>query len=1766
MQIGNNIKGMQTDINNLQKSEDIYSFALNATVEHFSEEQSFPFLGNTPSNIQCLQFVDSVNGYVYIPELDIVVMAFLNTTTNTQTFLKLTKSFTNLGDKKIVSKDSSNCLIITTEESNPSICEASTLFQTNCLNWSIRKPLQLEYKITDCTLNIYFVNGLDEDRFVYFNLDDFSLADDFKINISSDDCAPNYINQLDCEKTKWYPNITLPCIKGSVISGGSKSPGKYRYLIAYSTNKGIPLTSYSSLNQGTNIFSLKKDSTDKGIKLKISNVEQKSRYRYFHVVGVEVIKGITSYKDKGVYPVSQSEIFDTDNSGNLVSLKELISLYPFYKSSENITISNDIFFKSNLFEYDKFNLQPVINTVEVEWITTVLKEGDYKDPEKAEQYVSFLRDEVYALGIEPILSNLEKAPTFPLIGREAIPSELVLIGDNDVILDNTCSDDSVPTWKARNTAIRTYKNSLPLSQIYSNCSSEPVIYEKGTFGYHESVEKYPNVPSVWGELCGQPIRHFRFPDHTQTVHHSNDGFDSSVFIFPLGVQVKSNMSQVFDSAVTLGLISQEQRNRIVGWKLVRSNRLGNKSVIAKGLLFDMWKYNKIEEDKNFSKTCTTEVTEYFYPNYPFNDLNPDPFLASTSYHYKQDKPYLIEPPLQTFTNKGRYTFHSPDTHFTEPDLGNILKLEAIHKGESRGFFNIAKGQAEYKILSWKHFNIALSLGKWIANTQRSAEQDIVQQQSENLGSGIGSAIGTAVGLPSAGAALGGILGSLIGGAFYKNSIIFKFTDSVFKSTITFSETEKFINLFKNIIKYKQYHYQYQAVGKYNSITPYTNYGNKQRLLEDAEYLNEGKYTVKNTFINNFNRESSVYLRVNNNLPTLSPSLDTSRVLISDSTQPSSTPFEEVIINKCSKFYIRRTAYQGIRLGIWGKLCTKQLLTPNELAIYLDQTNVQNIAGTTYYVDTINGNFNGISHEGGFERVAGLIEIVSPTQHFIVEELIWAFNTRGGSTIDPPNIEETTKCYQYLMVRPTRGFLNPNEEDNKIYGEEFVQFGEKTACPDSQEIISYIEEKGCNCNKKVSRPIGSYYGSIKQQILNQYGNIFDINWVSTSSCLNEANKPIFGGDTYLNRFALKRKHSFFNMNTFEIPNDFEINYSLLANVAYPIYYFDTNPIVKEKILPTINGINLPINYPSSVLMSRLFPVWGNTLFNTDNYLQKPKYKLDCSLQDITNKVEFSSVEGLIYLYNYGICSFVVESDINLDLRDAGKGPEQDFYPNVSDLSYWLQEETVKPKEDNHYIYDKGYSSQPIEELHYLNDVNFKGVEDCETDRTNRVIYTSQGLTIDDDDSVDNYLVNKALDYHDFSKKDGKITSIEGLEGDKVLVRQEDASAVYGAYIEINTDQSTALISAGNIFKNKPIQFSRPTLGYFGSQHRAILHTPFGHVTVDAKRGNVFLLANNASNLEEISNKGMKGWFKENLPFKIQKYFNEINIDNSLNGIGISLCYDKRFNTFYLTKLDYEPTDPRVRYNNFTEEFYLNNTSTVVSLDDKEYFCNKSWTISYNFYTQQWQSFHSFTPRFYIDYIDHFASGIKTGLWNHNVTNKDYQRYYGTLYPFVVETITKGDLQNHIVKNVSFLTDTLEYFNDTDFVYNKEKTFNKAIVFNDKQNSGLLSLENVRNNLFLQTKYPIIENNLRRILLSSKENFYSFNQFKDIVSVDNIPLWITVCNSPIKELNNLALNYSKSTGIDYLRDLQTKIRLIQDKEYIYKIIFKGTLLNDGTSRRL
>ena len=282
---------------------------------------------------------------------------------------------------------------------------------------------------------------------------------------------------------------------------------------------------------------------------------------------------------------------------------------PVYDKAVDVTAVQDILVWSGLTTEERISWQKIANQITVQWETYKVtpKTNQYKNPIVAAEQKGYFRDEVYAFEIVPIYTNGYQADGFHIPGRAAKPSDLELIHNPDVVQSTDICDPnlgSLPRWKVYNTA--TFLGYNPTGD--DECYDGP--YQYGDMGYWESIETYPCNVAVWGDLQGQPIRHHKMPDNALINHFNSDGN-----VFPLGIRI--NLDHFNALILQSPDLTDAQKAKISGFKIVRGNRANNKSVVAKGILYNVGKYTK---DNN----------TYFYPNYPFNDLRSDPFIGASS--------------------------------------------------------------------------------------------------------------------------------------------------------------------------------------------------------------------------------------------------------------------------------------------------------------------------------------------------------------------------------------------------------------------------------------------------------------------------------------------------------------------------------------------------------------------------------------------------------------------------------------------------------------------------------------------------------------------------------------------------------------------------------------------------------------------------------------------------------------------------------------------------------------------------------------------------------------------------------------------------------------------------------------------------------------------------------------------------------------------------------------------------------------------------------
>jgi hypothetical protein len=183
-------------------------------------------------------------------------------------------------------------------------------------------------------------------------------------------------------------------------------------------------------------------------------------------------------------------------------------------------------------------------------------------------------------------------------------------------------------------------------------------------------------------------------------------------------------------------------------------------------------------------------------------------------------------------------------------------------------------------------------------------------------------------------------------------------------------------------------------------------------------------------------------------------------------------------------------------------------------------------------------------------------------------------------------------------------------------------------------------------------------------------------------------------------------------------------------------------------------------------------------------------------------------------------------------------------------------------------------------------------------------------------------------------------------------------------------------------------------------------------------------------------------------------------------------------------------------------------------------------------------------------------INTGcVWRHLTNITIYNSFYGAIKPYVIEYPFAYQYQDEILQNVKDYTKAYKYLPIIDGVFNNnakietdDRWFNKAILYNGQQSSGILELApKPLHNLKEYMKYPIYKTDSKIINYTKSDNFYQYNTFWSLVKNKSIPLFTTTCESLSvdKVVNQLNMDYGKrSFKKEPLRAKDLKVRHILD----------------------
>lgn len=809
------------------------------------------------------------------------------------------------------------------------------------------------------------------------------------------------------------------------------------------------------------------------------------------------------------------------------------------------------------------------------------------------------------------------------------------------------------------------------------------------------------------------------------------------------------------------------------------------------------------------------------------------------------------------------------------------------------------------------------------------------------------------------------------------------------------------------------------------------------------------------------------------------------------------------------------------------------------------------------------------------------------------------NYVGNSLVPIGNTRRTIINSSYLQpgilnIQTTKGSTRFNnfQRDKSVFFElEPNSFFLPTVNQDTSR-----QNPQCDISIGVDGNVASYYASLKNYTPNQYGQIDNIEWIDTgyngvidwtNPNQNTLCDTVFGGDTYITRFSKKRKIPLF-LDDRVVPSDAtnagflnqDIQLSLLPNVGYPRYFMDypaaydytgiTNALFGDVAIQSNSRVDYNFickgsdgkAWQDAGLTAAILGSFAGASFGI--------ISLPITVGVITGKVKADLGNDIFlrgkYLHSfYGISSFLCESDYNLELQHGENIKEKNFPRNVGDIIEWTQQYFVPISEDNYYIYNNDYSLQNTLNPNFVLNNDFsQSKSDCKTAHTNRLIYSLQDN--DQNDIFDGNLVFLANNRIDLPKSAGKISIIKGLDTNRILVIQENQASVFNSFSTLKADIKNVAVGSGALFNQQLQQYVKTDLGFGGSQTQAVVTTEYGTYWVDNKRAQIIELNQGINNIIKPEE---QWWFNENLPFHILEDFPDYDVTNNFKYIGMAIVYDSRYKRIIFTKKDVE-LRPEYKNKGITYDgklFHFGDETFSPELD--KYFINKSWTISYSPVYKSFISFHSFIPNFYVSNQNYFSSGVNysystleegSTLWHHNLTNKSYQVYNGILYPFMFEYSIATKLQNKQLESIRYFTDFYRFQDNLSSGLIPNITYNQALIYNQKQTSGLLELiPKEKNNRQQFLQYPIQNLDSRSILVDYVERGWNFNNFYDVAIQNSGQPLLSFQDNNIayKELNPLSISYTPQYLKRKLVSDWFVIRLINNKYSNYLINHRYSL---------
>lgn len=522
-------------------------------------------------------------------------------------------------------------------------------------------------------------------------------------------------------------------------------------------------------------------------------------------------------------------------------------------------------------------------------------------------------------------------------------------------------------------------------------------------------------------------------------------------------------------------------------------------------------------------------------------------------------------------------------------------------------------------------------------------------------------------------------------------------------------------------------------------------------------------------------------------------------------------------------------------------------------------------------------------------------------------------------------------------------------------------------------------------------------------------------------------------------------------------------------------------------------------------------------------------------------------------------------------------DEDLYLFLKDrlLYYNEDDKQIRVKEvfcPEYYGYNKDYSKYYSDKYYFSIPKTFDFCRECTGIFANTIVYSEKSF---DNEMVDNYLVYLINNSRNVSANRGEITGIK-YKNNILYVHTEESTFILRPNPQtMQTDTNVVYLGTGDFLSLPPTEIIESDTGFAGSQSSiAYSDSEYGYSWIDQSKGDINLIL---KGMDTISKLAMDAWFKEHLPSELSTAFENATgekfpyKDTTMHdyGVGIITTIDPKHKRLIVHKKDFMPL--KVVSNDLGDllsnklvwdgnRFLVNAKGDfikIVKFTDKEYFANKSWTLSYSFEDKNWVSFHSYMPDYMFSDRNNFYSCDDNVVYKH-LHNGNYCTFFDRKYPFIISGIQNTLLTSDLHSFIYVATSEVYNYSKQTFNLKPEITFNNGYFYNSDETSGLLDLKYL--NLHENPYGNILLPEGQKTIIYTDEN-YKISGIRDtstaspVISKDweDIQDYFNINGSKHGYIDIVPINYDHDKDVYQLKDLN-------DKYMIYRLIYDPTKTGD------